>query len=132
MLDIHKCSLLFVDDQQEHLEVYSLLFEKWGYLVTTLRRGADVLEAILNNHFDILVIDIQLPNVSGVDVIKQIRSDRRFDNLPIVALTASQSDLEDEILAVGATGFCLKSDVAVKLQEKMSKALSTTQVRTKG
>ena len=122
-----KYSLLLVDDQEEHLEVYSLLFEKWGYLVTSLSSGADVLETISNKHFDILVIDIQLPQFSGIDVIKQIRSDPHFDSLPIMALTASQSDREDEIVAAGATCFCQKSNDTIELRRRMSEALSYSQ-----
>ena len=117
-------SLLFVDDQEEHLHVYSMLFEKWGYRVTTLRQAADVFDVISKEHFDILVIDIQLPSISGIDVIKQIRNERRFDRIPIIALTASQLDRKDEIIAAGATNFCLKDNVSTKLQSQIANALA--------
>ncbi len=77
---------LIIEDEQHLLEQLGTRFRKEGYAVDTARDGEEGLHYGLNYDFDIAIIDLGLPKVSGLEVIKQLRQQKR--GYPILILTA--------------------------------------------
>jgi CheY-like chemotaxis protein len=99
--------LLVVDDNEiNRLIAYELLKHE-GAEVELAEGGLDAVNLILttNQIFDVVLMDIQMPDIDGFEATQRIRKDQRFTSLPILALTAnvSQQDIDD-CLAAGMNG----------------------------
>ncbi len=81
--------VLIVDDSEEALAYESRLIEKFGGKAVCARTGEDAIEKALSDHFDIVLMDIKMPNFNGNDAMKEL-VDRRY-RMPVVALSAFSS-----------------------------------------
>ncbi len=70
--------------------------------------GGDALEMLLTDTFDVLVIDVNLPLVDGPTVIRKIRQEARYADLPVIAVSAGGKDAEDAAMEAGASFFIEK------------------------
>jgi PAS domain S-box-containing protein len=93
--EIAECSkgahLLLVEDNEINQQVAQEILEQAGYCVTIANNGQQALD-VLNQHineFDGILMDIQMPVMDGYTATKEIRKDSRFNNLPIIAMTAN-------------------------------------------
>ena len=99
--------VLVIDDEDAILESLKTLLELERYEVSTALTGGAGLEALDGAAFDLVLLDLMLPDISGLDVIKDVR--RRDPETPIIMLTAHGS-IETAVSAIklGATDFCTK------------------------
>lgn len=86
--------------------------------------GGDALELLFSDHFDVLVIDVNLPVVDGPTVIRKIRQEPRYEQLPIIAVSAGGKDAETEALAAGANFFLEKPMRLRQIIDTMKKLLN--------
>jgi CheY-like chemotaxis protein len=89
--------LLWADDEIEYLKPHLLFLEQKGYTVKTVTNGLDAVEAVKNNFFDLVFLDENMPGVSGLEALKQIKEYRA--DLPVVMITKSEEEhiMEDAI-----------------------------------
>lgn len=82
--------ILVVDDSEVNLEVARLIFQGEGAEVSYAFDGMQALDWLQQHHsdVDIVLMDVQMPGMNGLDATRQIRADKRFEALPIVALSA--------------------------------------------
>ncbi|MEO6690173.1 MAG: ATP-binding protein [Dokdonella sp.] len=102
--------LLVADDQPANITVLCRLLEKAGHRVTAVRNGENVLNAIENERFDAVIIDLHMPGISGLDVLKQVRVMQAGHELtPFIVLSAdaTATTVRDCELA-GARAFLTK------------------------
>lgn len=78
-------NILVVDDEYKIVEVIKVYLEKSGYNVITAFNGIDAIKKYENNHIDLIILDLMLPDMSGEDVCKILREN---SNVPIIMLTA--------------------------------------------
>jgi CheY-like chemotaxis protein len=95
-------TVVVVDDNQDSLIIFDSIFSNAGYRVHTGRDGPEALELVRRLSPAALVLDIHLPRMDGIDVIRAIRTDPATSHTPILALTADA--LPDTRLAVEAAG----------------------------
>jgi len=90
-------SILWVDDEIDLLKPHILFLEKKGYAVTKCNNGADAIDLCEVNNYDIVFLDENMPGLSGLETLAQIKSKRA--NLPIVMITKSEEEyiMEDAI-----------------------------------
>lgn len=84
-----KASLLVVEDEESIREAIKLNMELEGYEVTTVDNGAAVLKAVKNEYFDLIILDIMLPEMDGITVCENIRMQN--NEVPILFLSARNS-----------------------------------------
>jgi two-component system chemotaxis sensor kinase CheA len=86
------------------------LLEGAGYAVETAVDGMAAMDALRRGHFDLILSDIQMPRMDGLELTRRIRADRVLAPLPVVLLTAYEAP-EDEAcgLAAGANAYMVKS-----------------------
>ncbi len=117
--DIH---ILIVDDSDMNLLVIKMIFKKHGISYHTAKNGADAIEFVAGNKCDMILTDIQMPEMDGIELTKRIRG---LDNpkkakLPIIAITG-QVNLEahDAYLSAGLNDYIIKPFTEMELIEKI-------------
>lgn len=103
-----KKNILLVDDDEDIIEFLQYNLEKEGFDVITANGGTEALNKI-NNQVDLILLDIMMPNMDGFEVLKKIRQNDFYKNIPVIFLTAKSSEI-DEIkgLNLGAHDFIPK------------------------
>lgn len=99
-----KAKILIVDDEKDILELIEFNLKKNGYHTDTSLSGEEALEKINNNEYDIIILDLMLPGIDGLDLCRIIKSDKKKSMIPIIMLTAKSEEV-DKI-----TGFEMGAD----------------------
>jgi two-component system cell cycle response regulator len=110
MGDKNAARILIVEDHAEMLQVLKKFLSERGYEIIEADSGEIALNLINKTHPDIILLDIMLPGISGIDVAKRVRTNGFTDNyIPIIMLTA-KSEIKDVIggLEVGADDYIIK------------------------
>ncbi len=82
--------ILIVDDERDIVEIVSELLQEKGYRTVQAYDGREAIEMIERHHPDGLVLDIKMPVLDGLGVIRYLRSKPEFASIPVVVLTATQ------------------------------------------
>jgi two-component system alkaline phosphatase synthesis response regulator PhoP len=85
--------VLVVDDEPEILELLQYNFNKKGLQVAVARNGQEGLEMIQQDPPQIIVLDIMMPVMNGIEMCRQLRQDEQFRNIPILFLSATNDDM---------------------------------------
>ena len=101
--------VLVVDDEPDIRVVVRSILRACGHDVCEASTGEDALEVLKRTEPDVVLLDIRLPGISGVDVLKRIRSAARFDRVAVVMLSAHSSEtIAAECGDLGCQGFIRK------------------------
>jgi len=102
--------ILTADDSASMRQMVNFTLTGGGYEVIESVDGADALEKLgQNSNIQMLVTDLNMPNVDGIELIKQVRSNEKFKFIPIIMLTTeSSSDKKQAGKNAGATGWIVK------------------------
>jgi two-component system alkaline phosphatase synthesis response regulator PhoP len=84
--------ILIIDDEPDILEFLSYNFRKRGFIVTVANDGQEGLKKLYMDRPDIIISDILMPEMDGIEMCKRIREDKKFENLPLLFLTAVNDD----------------------------------------
>jgi two-component system cell cycle response regulator DivK len=102
-------TILVVEDNDLNLKLFGDLLEMSGYHVLKAREGMEALRLVREHRPDLIVMDIQLPGVSGLEVTKWIKEDHLLKAIPIVAVTAlALKGDEQKIRAAGCDAYMSK------------------------
>jgi DNA-binding response OmpR family regulator len=101
--------LLVVDDLPLNRDLLSRQLSRHGYRVTQAGSGIEALKAIEAEKIDLLLLDIRMPDMDGVSVLKQLRKTHSALNLPIIMVTAEDTNQSTvEVLDAGANDYLTK------------------------
>jgi DNA-binding response OmpR family regulator len=101
--------ILVVDDEAVLLETIAYNLEQAGYQVLTTTDGGGALEAARKEHPDLIILDIMLPGMDGLEVCRQLRRENGTATTPIVILTAKGDEIDKVVgLEVGADDYVTK------------------------
>ncbi len=101
--------VLIVEDERDILQLVKLYLEKEGYRVSTAATGPDGLKAVKSERPDLLVLDLMLPDMDGLEVCKRLRAEPQTAALPIIMLTAKAEESDTVIgLELGADDYVTK------------------------
>ena len=104
-----KKKILCVDDSASVRQMVAFTLEAAGYDVVSAVDGRDALERLKAVPVDLIVTDLNMPNLDGIELVRQVRTMPAFKFLPIVLLTTeSEETRKQEGRAAGATGWIVK------------------------
>ena len=119
-----KKNILIVDDSESIRELVALTLESSGYHVEKGVDGNDALRFLDGRDIALIITDLNMPNVDGIQLIRAIRSQQEYAMVPILMLTTeSQTQKKEEAKAAGATGWIVKPFVQEKLIEVVKKVI---------
>jgi two-component system chemotaxis sensor kinase CheA len=103
--------ILVVDDSLTLRTLIKNILETSGYAVSTAVDGAEAFALARNNTFDLIVSDVDMPNLNGFELTEKIRNDKKLNDIPIILVTTlgSREDHERGI-EVGADAYIIKSN----------------------
>ncbi|MDZ3832099.1 MAG: response regulator [Sphingopyxis sp.] len=113
-------TILVVEDNELNLRLFCDLLNAHGYSAHAVRDGRDALARAREIAPDLIIMDIQLPHVSGLELIGQMKSDLTLRAVPIMAVTAyaGKGD-EEQIRAAGAEAYVSKPISVIKFIESV-------------
>jgi signal transduction histidine kinase len=100
-------TVLVVDDDAEVSACLALRLQLAGYKVITARDGVDGMAATIEHHPDAVVLDVRMPNMDGVTMLREMRSNESVQDTPVVMLSANPRD-QQRVLKAGANAFLSK------------------------
>jgi diguanylate cyclase (GGDEF)-like protein len=114
--DLTEARILVVDDDIRILSLLKNLLEPWGLQVTTLEDPRTFWETLESCTPDLVILDVEMPHLTGIDLCQVVRNDARWHSLPVLFLTAhTGSDMVNRVFASGADDFVNKPIVGPEL-----------------
>lgn len=121
--------IVVADDSHAFVEIVQDLLKKEGYVVIGAHDGADALKKIAENRPDMILLDLFMPNLSGFEVLKALKTNpgyKNFRNIPVLVTSGVYKPAEVEMIhELGAGGFISKEAVPEFLAYRIKKLLST-------
>jgi DNA-binding response OmpR family regulator len=122
-----KGKILFIEDEEVFLEMFGKKLEDEGYEVEYARNGAWGLKEALKKDFDLILLDMVMPAMSGEELVSQLQLDEKTKNIPVLILSASTDDFGfKKVLDMGVKECLVKtqivpSDLVKKVNEILNK-----------
>jgi len=113
-------TILLIDDEEEYLSLISPRIEKWGYSVASFLEGKKALEYLQSHKPDIMLLDLGLPDISGMKVLLETKT--KYPEIAVWVVSAfNDPDLRAQAIKLKADDFITKpflpGELKVKLQE---------------
>lgn len=117
--------VLIVEDNELNMKLFHDLLEAHGYDTLQTRDGMEALKLARQHHPDLILMDIQLPEVSGLEVTRWIKEDEELRSIPIIAVTAfAMKGDEEKIREGGCEDYIAKPISVVKFLSTVQKYLN--------
>jgi len=118
-------TILIVEDNELNMKLFHDLLDAHGYATVQTMDGTEVMDLARQHHPDLILMDIQLPEVSGLEVAKWIKDDEELKSIPIVAVTAfAMKGDEEKILEGGCEAYIAKPISVAHFLETVEKCLN--------
>jgi two-component system cell cycle response regulator DivK len=105
--------VLIVEDNELNMKLFHDLLEANGYDIIGTRSGIDVMNLARNHRPDLILMDIQLPEVSGLEVTRWLKDDDELKSIPVVAITAFAMKGDEERIRQGGCEAYLSKPISV-------------------
>ena len=117
--------VLVADDNADILGLVTAVLERSGYEVVAVSDGAQALASVDKRKPDLAVLDITMPGIDGLEVLRRLRADTRTSGLPVVLLSAQVQEADvDRGFATGASAYLKKPFSPRELTERVADLLS--------
>ena len=117
-------SILVVDDEEPNRVLLSYRLTGEGYRVSTVGGGREALEMLRANRFDLILLDLMMPEMDGLATLDAIKSDPALDGVPVLMLTASNArESIVHCLSIGAADYVIKPVDAAELRRRVRRQL---------
>jgi diguanylate cyclase (GGDEF)-like protein len=116
--------ILIVDDNQDNIEVLRVRLDSWGYETRTATNGAEALASVQNRAPDLILLDVMMPDITGIEVAQRIKGSRSLPFIPIIMQTALDStEAKVEGLEAGADDYITKPIDFAELKARLRSML---------
>ncbi len=102
--------ILLIEDDQYINEIYSRQITQTGYQLTSVMNGDDATKEIQNQKFDLILLDVMLPDTNGIELLKIIKASGQNQQTSVVLLTnLAQDEVIQQAKSLGAIGYLVKA-----------------------
>lgn len=109
MSDALKGRILVVDDDENAVEILTRMLAREGHVSISAASGAQALETLRRENVDVILLDVMMPGMDGLEVCRQIRADERLRQIPVILLTAKDDlDTRARAMELGVSEFLTK------------------------
>jgi CheY-like chemotaxis protein len=115
--------VLIIDDEEDVARLAARRIQSWGVDVVCLNEGGKVVETVFRERPSLVLLDIRLPDVSGIEVYRRLRCEEALRGIPIVFFSAHGSQEEYCLKQLGAEGFIRKPYDPEEFRQTVSKLL---------
>ncbi len=120
--------VLIVEDNELNMKLFNDLLEANGYGTIQTRSGVEAVELVRQHKPDLILMDIQLPEVSGLEVIRWLKDDEATRHIPVIAVTAfAMKGDEEKIRQGGCEAYLSKPISVVKFLDTIRNYLSVSE-----
>lgn len=121
--------ILVVDDHSTSQRLMSFILQQHQYAATTAMNGRQALDRLAEQSFDLVITDLHMPELNGLELLRHMRSDERYRSIPVIILTGSVHD-QDQIHAheAGAIAFLTKPVGSDEVIATVGQLLATRRV----
>jgi two-component system cell cycle response regulator DivK len=106
-------TVLIVEDNELNMKLFSDLLEAHGYATLKTSNGIEAMELARSDRPDLIIMDIQLPEVSGLEVTKWLKADEELKAIPVIAVTAFAMKGDEERIREGGCEAYLSKPISV-------------------
>lgn len=125
---MHNVNLLWVDDEIELLRPFVIFLQDKGYQVQTAANGSDAVDLVIEQHFDLVLLDESMPGMDGLTVLREIK--RINANLPVVMVTKNEEEgLMDKAIAGQIADYLIKPINPNQIIMAVKKILMADEIR---
>ena len=123
--------VMIVEDNELNMKLFQDLLEAHGFSTVQTRNGAEVMEMTHAEMPDLIIMDIQLPEISGLDLTRMIKNDPALSHIPVIAVTAfAMKGDEDKIRAGGCNDYLSKPISIAEFLGLVQKYLGAAEVQS--
>jgi len=98
--------ILIVDDEKNIVRIIKFMLEREGYKISTAFDGIEALNIVRREQFDLIILDIMMPNLSGEDFLRIRKSDKNLNKIKVIMLTAKKTEeTKNECIELGCDEF---------------------------
>ena len=128
-------TILIVDDEEPIQELLRFNLEKEGYKVYAAKDGSEALQRLEKEKPDLVVLDVMLPGMDGLEVCRQLRQNPRFRDLPVIMLTAKGEEIDKVLgLELGADDYMTKPfsprELVARIRARLRRTKTSEQENT--
>lgn len=117
--------VLAVDDNEDNLMLITFVLELFGCSFISASDGQTALSLIQDNHPDLILLDIMLPDLDGIEFVSRLRQNPRTKMIPVIAVTAmARTEDRDRILSAGCNDYISKPYIVDDLEALLRRYLS--------
>ena len=106
-------TILIVEDNELNMKLFNDLLERSGHATLRTKSGVEAIALAREHHPDLILMDIQLPEVSGLEVTKWLKDDQDLKKIPVVAVTAFAMKGDEERIREGGCEAYLSKPISV-------------------
>jgi DNA-binding response OmpR family regulator len=118
----------YIDDDQDMIQAISLMLGLLEFEVKPYLNARTAANELQFSHPDLLILDVNMPEVSGIDMLEFVRKKPELDHLPILMLSSEHTDAQiEEALQKGADAYVLKPATMEELEKAIERAFSNRQ-----
>ena len=106
-------TILIVEDNELNMKLFNALLERSGHATLRTKSGVEAIALAREHHPDLILMDIQLPEVSGLEVTRWIKDDEELKSIPVIAVTAFAMKGDEEKIRQGGCEAYLSKPISV-------------------
>ena len=123
---IVKTRILVADDDRDILDMVSFILTHAGYTVVSVSDGSEAIAAIESDPPELAILDVMMPGMSGIEVLRRVRKNEAVKNLTVILLTVLSSDSDITAgYAAGASDYVTKPAILSELLQTVQSFLAT-------
>jgi CheY-like chemotaxis protein len=124
-------TVMIIEDEEDAAELFAEMMRVSGYRVVKTSKSAPAIEMMITEKPDVILLDIMMPEISGLDILRKMRVDPLLENIPVVIITAKgmPADIKNGMEA-GASSYLTKPVGFLDLKEAVEHALGSPTTST--